>query len=465
MSLRNESTGRRIWPARPVFCAVQPARQPFYWSIVKPLSLLLGLLLCATSCSPKQKPQPPEFVVPVMAPIQKDVPIVREWVGLTYGMVNADILAQVSGYLVSQDYVDGSFVKKGQLLFQIDPRPFKAAFDQAIGELEKAKAALIRDEANAKRAVDLLKKNVISREQYDDQIQSFEASKAATAAAEASVEQARLNLEFTSITAPVDGLAGIAKAQVGNLIGPSSGTLTTVTMVDPIKAKFFISENEYLKYVKPYFGDPDKFAAAEARGGLGLQILLSDNTIYPHPGRLLAINNQVTQNTGSLQVEAEFPNPGNILRTGQFARVRGVTRWDKNALLVPQRAINDLQGKAQIAVIGQDGKVDLRIVETGPTYASMQVVSKGLSPGENVVVEGMQKLRQGMAVKTQPWQMPPGFAEDPSLPAPVQPKDENFDRLPPDAALEGAPAPQQPVAPAGQTAPAPAAVPEPAPAN
>ena len=439
---------------------------------MKPSAFLVAVLfLCAAACSPKQKPQPPEFVVPVMAPIEKDVPIVREWVGLTYGMVNADILAQVSGYLVSQNYPDGSPVKKGQLLFQIDPRPFKAAFDQAQGELEKARAALIRDEANAKRAVDLLKKNVISREQYDDQIQAFESSKAAVAAAEASAEQARLNLEFTSITAPVDGLAGIAKAQVGNLIGPSSGTLTTVTMVDPIKVKFFISENEYLKYVKPYFGDPDKMVRATEHGGLGLQILLSDSTIYPHPGRLLAINNQVSQNTGSLAVEAEFPNPGSILRTGQFARVRGVTSWQKNALLVPQRAINDLQGKAQIAVIGQDGKVDLRIVETGTTHASMQVVSKGLSPGENVVVEGMQKLRQGMVVKTQPWQMPPGFAEDPTLPAPVRPEDTNFDRLPPEAALEGAPAPQTPVAPAEAATPAaPAPAPEPsaspaAPAN
>lgn len=397
-----------------------------------------------------------------MAPIQKDVPVVREWVGLTYGMVNADILAQVSGYLVSQDYADGSVVKKGQLLFQIDPRPFKAAYDQAVGEFEKAEAALIRDEANAKRAVDLLKKNVISREQYDDQIQTFESSKAAVASAEANTEQARLNLEFTSITAPIDGIAGIAKAQVGNLIGPSSSTLTSVTTVDPIKAKFFISENEYLRYVKPYFGDPQDLVKAEKRGGLGLQILLSDNTIYPHPGRLLAIDNKVTQNTGSLQVEAEFANPGNLLRAGQFARVRGATGWIKNALLVPQRSINDLQGKSQVAVIGQDGKVDLRLVETGPTYASMQVVTKGLSPGENVVVEGMQKLRQGMAVKTQPWQIPEGFAEDPTLPVPERPEDDNFDRLPPKAALEGAPAPEVPVAPAEAAAPTPVATPEPA---
>ncbi|MFM8657934.1 MAG: efflux RND transporter periplasmic adaptor subunit, partial [Chthoniobacterales bacterium] len=192
---------------------------------MKPLSLLLGLLLCAAACSPRPKPQPPELAVPVMAPIQKDVPVVREWVGLTAGLVNAEIRAQVSGYLVSQDYVDGSPVKKGDRLFQIDPRPFKAAYDQAQGDLDKATAALIRDEANAKRAVDLLKKNVISREQYDDQVQAFESSKAAVAAAQANVEQARLNLEFTSITAPVDGLAGIAAAQVGNLIGPQSGVL------------------------------------------------------------------------------------------------------------------------------------------------------------------------------------------------------------------------------------------------
>jgi membrane fusion protein (multidrug efflux system) len=220
--------------------------------------------------------------------------------------------------------------------------------------------------------------------------------------------------------------------------------------------------------VKPYFGDPQDLVKVAQRGGLGLQILLSDNTIYPHPGRLLAINNQVSQNTGSLQVEAEFPNPGNILRAGQFARVRGVTRWEKDALLVPQRAINDLQGKAQIAVIGADGKVDLRIVETGASFASMQVVSKGLSPGENVVVEGMQKLRQDMVVKTQPWQIPPGFAEDPTLPAPVQPGDTKLNQLPPEAALEGAPAPEVPVVPSKIGAPAAASTPAPesaAPAN
>ena len=425
--------------------------------------LLLGAAIIAaialTAC--KEAPQqsaPPMFTVPVAAPLQKDVPVVREWVGLLYGMVNANILAQVSGYLVSQNYADGSLVKKGDLLFQIDPRPFKAALDQAQGQFEQARAALIRDEANAKRAVDLLTKNVISREKYDDTIQAFEASKAATAAAEAAVEQARLNLEFTSITAPVDGLAGIAKAQVGNLIGPSSGTLTTVTMVNPIKAKFFVSENEYLKYIKPYFGDPQNLQKVSERGGLGLQIVLSDHTVYPQPGRLLAINNEVSQNTGSLEAEAEFPNPGNLLRAGQFARVRGVTSWMKDALLVPQRAINDLQGKSQIAVVGADGKVDLRIVETGPTYASMQVITQGLQPGENVVVEGMQKLRQGMSVKTTPWQMPAGFAEAPTLPAPVEPIDPNFQRLPPDAALEGAPAQQEPVITPTPT-PAPAVAP------
>lgn len=426
--------------------------------------LLVALVLLA-GCPKPQKPQPPAFTVPVTAPITKSVPVVREWVGLTYGMVNADILAQVSGYLVSQNYQDGALVKKGDLLFQIDPRPFKAAYDQANGNLAQAQAALVRDEANAKRAVDLLAKNVISREQYDDQIQAFEASKASVAAAQGAVEKARLDLEFTSITAPIDGLAGIAKAQVGNLIGPSSGTLTTVTMVDPIKVKFYISENEYLRYIKPYFKDPQHLEEVSERGGLGLQILLSDNTIYPQPGRLLAINNQVSQNTGSLQVEAEFPNPGNLLRSGQFARVRGVVRWSKDALLVPQRAINDLQGKSQIAVIDKGGKVDLRIIETGPTYASMQVVTKGIEPTDSIVVEGMQKLRQDMVVKTTPWEMPEGFLEEPNLPAPVEPKDPDFEKLPPKAELEGAPAPETPVAaPAASPSPAPAASPAATPA-
>lgn len=432
-----------------------------------PLRLLFLLVVGAslvllTGCPKKPQPTLPDLTVPVAAPVQQRVPVVREWVGLLEGMVNANIVAQVSGYLVSQNYDNGSLVKKGQLLFQIDPRPFQAALDQATGQLEEAKARLIRDEANAKRAVDLLKKNVISREQYDDEIQAFEASKAATAAAEAAVEQSRLNLEFTSITAPVDGLAGINIAQVGNLIGPQTGTLTTVTMVDPIKANFYISDYQYLNYINPYYGDPDRLIEAEKKGGFGLQIVLADGTIYPHPGRLMAINNVVGQDTGALEVEAQFPNPGNLLRAGQFARVRGVVHWIDDALLVPQRAINDLQGKSQIAVIGPDGKVDLRLVQTGPTYASMQVVTEGLKPGEQVVIEGMQKLRQGMTVKTTPWQMPEGFNVDPSLPAPQLPSaDGDYMMKPPEAALEGAPAPDVPVVPAAT--PAPAATPTPLP--
>jgi membrane fusion protein (multidrug efflux system) len=418
--------------------------------------LLLAALL--PGCPKHEKPELPELTVPVTKPVQQKVPVIREWVGLLEGLINANIVAQVTGYLVSQDYENGSLVKKGQLLFQIDPRPFQAALDQANGQLAEAQARLVRDEANAKRAVDLLAKNVISREQYDDEIQAFEASKAATAAAEAAAEQARLNLEFTSITSPIDGLAGINIAQVGNLIGPQSGTLTTVTMVDPIKANFYISDYQYLNYIQPYFGDPDKLLAAEQKGGFGLQLVLADGTIYPHPGRLMAINNVVGQDTGALEVEAQFPNPGNLLRAGQFARVRAVTRWIDDALLVPQRAINDLQGQAQIAVVGADGRVDLRLVQTGPAYASSRVITEGLKPGEQVVVEGMQKLRQGMTVKTTPWQRPAGFNVDPSLPAPQPPAaDGDYLIKPPDAALEGASAPSAPPSPSPTPTPRPEA--------
>ncbi len=422
------------------------------------LFLCCGLAMALSGCPRKEKPALPELTVPVAAPLEQSVPVIREWVGMLEGLVNATIVAQVSGYLVSQDYENGSLVKKGQLLFQIDPRPFQAALDQAAGQLEEAKARLIRDEANAKRAVDLLKKNVISREQYDDEIQAFEASKAATAAAEAAAEQARLNLEFTSITSPIDGLAGINIAQVGNLIGPSTGTLTTVTMVNPIKANFYISDYQYLNYISPYYGDPEKLVEAEKKGGFGLQIVLADGTIFPHPGRLMAINNVVGQDTGALEVEAQFPNPGNLLRAGQFARVRAVTHWLDNALLVPQRAINDLQGKSQIAVVGPDGKVDLRLVQTGPTYASMQVVTGGIKPGEQVVIEGMQKLRQGQEVKTTPWKMPAGFNLEPNVPAPQPPAaDGDYMINPPEAALEGAPA-----APVPAATPTPTPLPEPA---
>ena len=434
---------------------------------VMPMSrflLLLGLLpLLLTGCPKKEKPIMPELTVPVTAPLQQKVPVIREWVGMLSGLVNANIVAQVSGYLVSQNYENGSLVKKGQLLFQIDPRPFKAVLDQSTGQLEEAMARLVRDEANAKRAVDLLAKNVISREQYDDEIQAFEASKAAVSAAQATVEQARLNLEFTSITSPIDGLAGINIAQVGNLIGPQTDTLTSVTMVDPIKANFYISDYQYLNYINPYYGDPEKLIRDEAKGGFGLQIILADGTVYPHPGRLMAVNNTVGKDTGALELEAQFPNPGNLLRSGQFARVRGVTQWIDDALLVPQRAVNDLQGKSQIAVVGSDGKVDLRIVQIGPTYASMQVVTGGLQPGEQVVVEGMQKLRQGMTVKTTSWKMPEGFNVEPNLPQPEIPPSSGGDyvELPPEAALEGAAAPETPVIPATPPAPSPTPTPLP----
>ncbi len=232
-------------------------------------------------------------------------------------------------------------------------------------------------------------------------------------------------------------------------------------MVNPIKANFYISDYQYLNYIKPYYGDPEKLIEAEKKGGFGLQIVLADGTIFPHPGRLMAINNVVGQDTGALEVEAQFPNPGNLLRAGQFARVRAVTHWLDNALLVPQRAINDLQGKSQIAVVGADGKVDLRLVQTGPTYASMQVVTGGLKPGEQVVVEGMQKLRQGMTVKTAPWKMPAGFNEEPGLPAPELPAaGGDYMIEPPEAALEGAPAPAVPVVPAATPVPTPTPLPE-----
>ena len=432
----------------------------------------LGLLLVLPGCPDSKKPTLPELTVPVATPVQEKVPVTKEWVGMLEGLINAEIVAQVTGYLISQDYANGTLVEKGQLLFQIDPRPFQAALDQAQGNLQQAEAKLIRDEANAKRAVELLSKSVISREQYDDEIQAFEASKAAVAAAQAAVEQTQLNLEFTSITSPITGLAGINIAQVGNLIGPQTGTLATVTMVDPIKANFFINDYQYLNYIKPYYGDPEKLLEAEAKGGFGLQLVLADDTVYPHPGRLAAINNIIGSDTGALELEAHFPNPGNLLRSGQFARVRGVVRWIDNALLLPQRAVNDLQGKSQIAVIGADGKVDLRIVEVGPTYASMQVITSGLQPGEQVVIEGMQKLRQGMEVKTTPWKAPPGFKVQPTLPAPQLPPADEAPLEAPTAAPPGSPVVEGPAepesphesTPAVEEPPAPDASPTPPPA-
>ena len=347
---------------------------------------LATVLLLPAGCRKQVTPPPPSPPKVVVATVvQEDVPIYAEWTGVLDGFVNAEIRAQVPGYLWRQAYREGAKVKKGELLFEIDPRPFQAALDQARANFGKT-------ELDVKRLTPLAAERAVSRQELDDAVQANLANKAA-------VEAVELNLGFTRITAPIDGIAGVAIAQVGNLVGPATGNLTTVSTVDPIKAYFEVSEQEYLNY-------PDCFANSlnPPAGGApeNLELILSNGSTYGHKGRLYMTDRQVDVKTGTLRVAALFDNPGDILRPGQFARVRAVVRTEKGALLVPQRAVMELQGSYQVAVVGPDHKVDIRPVKAGAKVDTRWLITAGLHPGEQVVVEGLQKVRQGQLVDDTP---------------------------------------------------------------
>ncbi len=365
---------------------------------------------------------PPVAEVEVMTVTQKDVPVYSEWIGTTEGLVNAKIRAQVTGYLSSQDYKEGAVVKKGDLLFEIDPRTFKAALDQAVAQLAIAKARLGKTELDVKRYRPLAKESAISQQELDDAVQANLAAKAGVQAAEANVEAAKLNLSFTRITSPVDGIAGSANAQIGDLVGPTqTGELTTVSTVDPIKVYFPISEQEYMALVR----ESDKTKAQTERQKL--ELILADGSVYTHKGDFSFAERQVDVKTGTIRLAAVFANPGNILRPGQYGRVRAVLDTKKGALMIPQRAVTELQGSYQVAVVGPDNKVDIRPVKTGERIDNLWVITSGLKPGERVVVEGVQKVKQGMVVspkaveaepKTQSAAPPKPEAKPASTPAP-----------------------------------------------
>ena len=397
---------------------------------------------------------------------QENVPLYREWVATTDGMVNAEIKAQVTGYLLKQDYKEGSLVKKGQLLFEIDPRPFQAALDQANGEVaqfqgqleqaisnvaqaeaqlaqtnsqvQQAQANLSVAQANQEKAqldvnkyAPLAEQKAVTQQDYDNAIQANKASGAQVEAAKAGVEAARsqlrvanaqigtakaavatakgqlenakaavetakLNLSFTRIIAPIDGIAGIAQAQVGNLISTTSGPLTTVSTVDPIKVYFTLNEQEYLEFTKRNLIDAQPGASVAQ---LELELVLSDGTTFPQKGSFLFADRQVDPKTGAIRLAGVFQNPGNLLRPGQFGRIRATTSTQENALLVPQRAVSELQGSYEVAVVGDDNKVSIRPVKVGEKVDQNWIINDGLKAGERVVVEGTQKVRPGVVVK------------------------------------------------------------------
>jgi membrane fusion protein (multidrug efflux system) len=383
--------------------------------------LALGVTLFATGCREKnaEAGNPPAVDVQVAQVEQKDVPIYGEWIGTLDGLVDADVKAQVTGYLLEQAYVEGSYVKKGQLLFQIDPRPFQAALDQAKAQLMQSEAQLANAEAtqlqaqlNVNKYAPLAEEQAASQQDLDNAVQTNVAakatvlnSKAAIAAAEAAVKTAQINLDFTRLVAPINGIAGQAQLQVGALVNTNSSAITTVSTVDPIKVFFTVSEQEYLAFNRQY---PTEATRTAQEKRMPLELVLADGTTYAKKGRVSFADRAVNQNTGAIRIAGLFDNPGNILRPGQYARIRAATSIREGALLVPQRAVSELQGSYQVAVVDHENKVSIVPVKVGERVGSMWVVEEGLKSGQSVVAEGVQKVRPGAQVNPKPFSSEPG---------------------------------------------------------
>ncbi len=366
-------------------------------------AVLLPLALCAAAGCGKEKAAPsPPPVVEVVDVVQQDVPVYSEYVASTDGSVNASIRPQVTGYLISQNYKEGDVVKKGQVLFRIDPRVFQATLEQAQGQLAQQQARWATATANLKRIKPLAAQNAVSQKDLDDATGMEQSAHASVIAAQATVDKAKLDLGFTRVTSLIDGVAGIAKAQIGDLVGPGQiGELTTVSTVDPIKVYVPVSEQQYLKAMEN---------RKERPNGSTLELILANGSTYPHKGKITFADRQIDPKTGTIKVATLFPNPGNLLRPGQFAKVRALMGVDRDALLVPQRAVTDMQGKLMVAVVGPDNRVSIRTVEAGQRVGQLQVISKGLKPGEKIVAEGVQKVKEGMPVNPKPY-VPPNEAE------------------------------------------------------
>ena len=356
--------------------------------------LLLNALGCSNSNVRAAAPTPPP-VVEVAPVIQKDVPVQGEWVGTLEGYINAQISPQVSGYLIRQDYHEGALVKKGQVLFEIDPRPFQAVLDQAKGQLAQAEARMANVELNVKRDIPEAEAHAIPQSQLDTDTQALLAAKASVEADQAADEQASINLGYTKVVSLIDGIAGINTVQVGNLVGPAA-VLTAVSQVSPIKVYFPISEQEYLRMADGRGPGSLDFLSHASR--IPLQLTLADGTAYPHPGRIIFADRQVNTQTGTIQVVGEFPNSRNLLRPGQYARIQAPTGNIEGALLVPQAAVNQQQGTYQVMVIGADNRAQLRTVQVGPRVGTLWVITTGLKPGERVVAVGAEKAKEGELV-------------------------------------------------------------------
>jgi membrane fusion protein (multidrug efflux system) len=364
-------------------------RAPKYLALVAPIILSLGFVGCGRGHS---EIKVPDTEVVVARPVQQDVPIQGEWVATLDGYVNAEIRPQVSGYIIRQTYKEGAVVHKGQVLFEVDPRPFQATLDRAKGELAQAEAQLEKTNIDVDRDTPLAARKAVPKEKLDNEIQAKRAAEAAVATEKAAVERAQLDLGWTKVTSLVDGIAGIADVQMGNLVGPSSH-LTSVSQVNPIKVYFPVSDQEYLRAKRlSKAGQPiDLFGSSP-------ELILADGTVYPHKGKILLTDRQVDNNTGTIRLMAAFPNPGNILRPGQYGRVRIQTSYKKDAILVPQTAVREIQGGYQVALLGPNNKASIRSVKVGEKSGTMWVINEGITPDDQVVVDGLAKVKDGTPV-------------------------------------------------------------------
>lgn len=357
-------------------------------------SLMLLSLACTVACSSeKEKPAPPPPGVTVTPVLQRDVPIYQEWVGTMVGNIDADIRPKVEGFLLARVYTEGSYLKKGQPMFQLDRRQAQAAVEQAEGQLAQAKAALSQAQIDVNRYTPLVAQRAVSQAELDKAHTMEKASKAQVDAAQAVLDNAKLNVGWTTVVSPISGIAGIAKVGIGDLMTPNT-VMATVSAVDPIYVDFSIAEQDYLRFAREKNG---------RAAGRHLELILGDGSLFPRSGHALLVNREVDSRTGTLQVRASFPNPGNVLRPGQYARIRAVTEERKNALLVPQRAVAELQGVYQVGVVGADNKVAIKVVKLGPQIGDVWVVDSGLQPADKVVVDGLQRLRDGITVAPTPF--------------------------------------------------------------
>lgn len=361
------------------------------------LRAVVAAAVLGAGCSRAAPPPPAPVAVEVVPVVQKDVPIVGEWIGTLDGSVNADIRPKIEGYVLHQIYKEGQFVRRQDPLFEIDPRQFRAALDQARGTLARAEAQLAKASKDVERFTPLAAQRAISQQELDNALAAERDGRGGVAAARAAVDQAGLNLEWTKVRSPIDGIVGIARTQVGDLVNGQS-VMATVSTVDPIRVTFGISEREYMDRAESI----NRASYPTTERGPTLDLILEDGSLFAEKGKAVLVDRDVSVKTGTLTIKGFFPNPHNILRPGQYARVRAEMGLQPGALVVPQRAVTELQGGSRVIVAGADGKADIRTVQLGPRVGDSWVVTKGLQAGENVVVTGLQYLRAGTPVTVKP---------------------------------------------------------------